>query len=93
MPNLRNKINKQKSDSFVLGNAKAPKLSTGTVIKRVPLADQLKSLKEMHDGLIKEHEGSLKVIEDLKIQVALLVHTRSSNTGTDKSKETQTESS
>ena len=43
--------------------------------------------------LVKEHDQSLKVIEDLKIQVALLVHTRSSNSGTEESKETQTESS
>ena len=36
--------------------------------------------------------NNLKVVEDLKIQVALLVHTISSKTGTEKSKATQTES-
>ena len=48
MPNLRNKVNKQKSDTFVLDNAKAQKMSTATVIKRVPVADQLKYLKEVY---------------------------------------------
>ena len=96
MPTLRNKVNKRKSDSFVLDNAKAQKISTGTITKRnvqVPLADQLKSLREVHEVLVKENDKNLKVIADLKIQVALLVHTRSSKTGTDESKETQTESS
>ena len=64
MPNLRNKVNKRKSDTFVLDNAKAQKMSTATVIKRVPVADQLKYLKEVYDALVKENDQSLKVIED-----------------------------
>ena len=64
MPNLRNKVNKQKSDTFVLDNAKAQKMSSDTVIKRVPVADQLKYLKEVYDALVKENDQSLKVIED-----------------------------
>ena len=56
MPTLRNRVNKRKSDSFVLDNAKAQKMSSGTVIKRVPVADQLKYLKEVYDALVKEHD-------------------------------------
>ena len=80
MPTLRNKVNKRKSDSFVLDNAKSRKIASGTVIKRnvqVPVTVQLKSLKEAHEALLKVNEENLKEIEDLKLQVALLVHERS----------------
>ena len=94
MPNLRSKVNKRKSDSFVIDNSKARKIATGTEIKRnvqVPVSVQLKSLREAHDALIKENNDNLKVIENLKIQVALLVHrSQSSKKETQESKETQT---
>ena len=93
MPTLRNKVNKRKSDSFVLDTAKARKIITETkrnVPVPVPVTAQLKSLREAHAALIKENNENLKLIENLKLQVALLVHERSSKT--QESKESQTDS-
>ena len=81
MPNLRSKVNKRKSDSFI-PNAKAQKTATATDAKPrksviVPLTEQLRSLRVDHEALKNENDENLKVIENLKIQVALLVHERS----------------
>ena len=81
MPTLRNKVNKRKSDSFVVDNGKTRKIATITETKgnvQVPLTVQFKSLKVAHEALIKVNSDNLKEIEDLKLQVALLVHERSS---------------
>ena len=81
MPTLRNKVNKRKSDSFVVDNAKTRKIATITETKgnvQVPLTVQFKSLKVAHEALIKVNSDNLKEIDDLKLQVALLVHERSS---------------
>ena len=83
MPTLRNKVTKRKSDSFVADNAKTRKVESGTVIKRnvqVPVTVQLKSLREAHEALLKVNSENLNEIEDLKLQVALLVHERSLQT-------------
>ena len=56
MPTLRNKVNKRKSDSFVVDNAKTRKIATITETKgnvQVPLTVQFKSLKVAHEALIK----------------------------------------
>ena len=61
MPNLRNKVSKRKSDSFVLDNSKVQNTSAGTVLRRnvqVPIAAQLQSLKEAHAVLEKEQSES-----------------------------------
>ena len=102
MPTLRNKTNKRKSDSFVPDSAKSRKIASGSVIKRtvqVPVTVQLKSLQDAHEALLKVNEENLKEIEDLKLQVALLVHERSLQTETPEPlkskkecKESQTES-
>ena len=49
----------------------------------------LKSLKDAHEILKKENIENLKEIEDLKLQVALLVHTRSSETVPHESKDSK----
>ena len=61
MPTLRKKVNKRKSDSFVIDNAKAQKLAKGNETKRnvqVPITTQLKSLREAHEALIEENMGN-----------------------------------
>ena len=83
MPNLRSKDNKRKSDTVIVVNSKARKITTITETERnvkVPIATQLKSLKHAHEVLKKENIENLKEIEDLKLQVALLVQTRSPET-------------
>lgn len=91
MANLRSKVNKRKSDSFVIDNSKARKIAPGPEVKK-NVQVQLKTLRDAHNALIKENEENIKEIDNLKIQVALLVHTRqSSKPETHKAKETQTQ--
>lgn len=81
MPNLRNKVNKRKSDSFVIENDKAIKRAKEAKdakeakeakvkeIKRcaqVPMNQQLKAIKEAHEALNIENKNNLKLIERLK---------------------------
>ena len=94
MPILRSKDNKRKSDTVIVENAKARKVTTRTETERnvkVPIASQFKTLKEAHEILKKENIENLKDIVDLKLQVALLVHTRSLETVPQESKESQTD--
>ena len=91
MPNLRNRDSKRKSDTVIVENAKTRKITTGierTV--KVPIASQLKTLKEAYELLIKENGENLKEIENLKLQVALLVHSKSLKKVPQESKESQT---
>ena len=66
MPNLRTKVMKRKSDSFVLENAKK------NLKVKVPLSTQFKSLQEAHEALISENKENLQTIDNLKEQVAFL---------------------
>ena len=96
MPNLRSKDNKRKSDTVIFENAKAQKLAKGAENKRVvqvPIITQLKVLKEAHEELIKVNKENVKEIEDLRIQVVLLVHERSSKTKVRETKESYTKDS
>ena len=91
MPNLRNRDSKRKSDTVIVENAKARKITTGIErTGKVPIASQLKTLMEAHELLKKENSDNLKEIENLKLQVALLVHSKSLKTDPKESKETQT---
>ena len=75
MPNLRTKVMKRKSDSFVLENAKACKVATEAkknLKVKVLLLTQFKSLQEAHEALISENKKKLKTIDNLKEQVAFL---------------------
>ena len=91
MPNLRNRDSKRKSDTVIVENAKARKITTGIErTGKVPIASQLKTLMEAHELLKKENSDNLKEIDNLKLQVALLVHSKSLKTDPKESKETQT---
>ena len=92
MPNLRSKDNKRKSDTVIVDNSKARKITTRTETEqnvKVSIATQLKSLKDAHEILKKENIENFEEIEDSKLQVVLLVHTRSSETVPHESKDSK----
>ena len=75
MPNLRSTDNKRKSDTVIVDNAKARKVTSRTETDRnvkVPIASQFKSLKEAYEILNKENIENLKVIEDLNYNLHYL---------------------
>ena len=74
----------------MIDNAKSQKTGTETRrIIQIPIYSQFKSLREAHEVFKKENNEKLKVIKNLKIQVALLVHERSSKTTQQESKESK----
>ena len=90
MVNLRNNASKRKSDSFVIENAKAVRLANQPKRNvKIPISTQLKSLQEAHAALIKENGENVKLIENLKEQVAFHEQRTQSIVETE-SKESQT---
>jgi hypothetical protein len=70
MPNLRTKVMKRKSDSFVLENAKACKVATEGKKNHkvtVPLSTQFKSLQDAHEAHISENKENGKTIDNLQV--------------------------